>query len=557
MKMKKLLSKADFIIIIAITLIYSIIALFNLGDTKAPQNYAVLNSGKSITITLDSDTDIGGLRVYLGPSHITKTTPLHIDIYDKGDKLTYSTVFEKGSVFSWTNLPFDNANGSKLVISADKKFYFMELGILDKSDNLIAPLSYPDGLCDEQELIPAKASYKNGTYFDEIYHARTAYEFTIGEDIYEWTHPPLGKVLISLGIQIFGMTPFGWRIIGTLFGIFMVPLIYVFLKRILKSTWLTACSCLLFTFDFMHFAQSRISTIDVYITFFIMLMYYYMYKYYDCDFKNTPLNKTFIPLALSGLFMGLGIATKWTGVYAGVGLAIIFFITLYNNKKVWKLYNKKALSTVYYCVLFFGAVPLIIYLLSYIQFINCEKTGLLGVWQNQVDMLTYHGKTVLGSTHYFESPWYEWPINLRPIWYYSGTNGDKVEVINSFGNPLVWWAGLIAFFYCLYDAVKNKDKTSKFLVISYLSQLAPWFFVARLTFIYHYFPSVPFIVLMIGYSVKKLCKKYKWMLPSFIAFTGLAVILFFVFYPTLSGYPASADYIKEYLRWLPTWYLSN
>ena len=122
MKMKKLLSKADFIIIIAITLISSIIALFNLGDTKAPQNYAVLNSGKNITITLDSDTDIGGLRVYLGPSHITKTTPLHIDIYDKGDKLTYSTVFEKGSVFSWTNLPFDNANGSKLVISADQKY---------------------------------------------------------------------------------------------------------------------------------------------------------------------------------------------------------------------------------------------------------------------------------------------------------------------------------------------------------------------------------------------------------------------------------------------------
>ena len=97
----------------------------------------------------------------------------------------------------------------------------------------------------------------------------------------------------------------------------------------LKKQWLAAIVCIIFTFDFMHFAQTRIATIDVYVTFFIMLMYYFMYKYYKMSFYDTPVQKTLIPLGLSGLFFGCAVASKWTGLYAGVGLAIIFFYSLY------------------------------------------------------------------------------------------------------------------------------------------------------------------------------------------------------------------------------------
>ena len=52
----------------------------------------------------------------------------------------------------------------------------------------------------------------DGDVFDEIYHARTAYEHILGMKPYENSHPPLGKLFISLGILAFGMNPFGWRI---------------------------------------------------------------------------------------------------------------------------------------------------------------------------------------------------------------------------------------------------------------------------------------------------------------------------------------------------------
>ncbi|MBR2717342.1 MAG: glycosyltransferase family 39 protein, partial [Oscillospiraceae bacterium] len=53
---------------------------------------------------------------------------------------------------------------------------------------------------------------------------------------YEITHPPLGKAIISLGIRLFGMTPFGWRFMGALTGVLMVPLMYLLVKQLTKDT---------------------------------------------------------------------------------------------------------------------------------------------------------------------------------------------------------------------------------------------------------------------------------------------------------------------------------
>jgi dolichyl-phosphate-mannose--protein O-mannosyl transferase len=174
-------------------------------------------------------------------------------------------------------------------------------------------------------------------------------------------------------------------------------------------------------------------------------------------------------------------------------------------------------------------------------------------------MYTYHSSTVLGSTHPFSSRWYEWIIMKRPIWYYSGTvsNGIK-EGISSFGNPLVWWFGIPAFFYMIYVAFKNKDKTALFLVIGYIAQLVFWIPITRLTFIYHYFPCVPFIVLMLGYSINVIyeeAKNKKAVIIGAFVYAALVIVLFAMFYPVLSGQPVSTDYVQTFLKWFDSWVL--
>ncbi len=55
----------------------------------------------------------------------------------------------------------------------------------------------PENLIDEQDTLEGEPGWFTGTYFDEIYHARTAYEHLHGIAPYETTHPPLGKLIMA------------------------------------------------------------------------------------------------------------------------------------------------------------------------------------------------------------------------------------------------------------------------------------------------------------------------------------------------------------------------
>lgn len=578
------LAKIDIIAMIIITAVYSCVALYDLGDTHAPETEYMVSEG-AVTLDLGSEQNISKYKFFLGSYELNDNRNLKIKFTDADNNNVAEEVLTSGSVFHW-EIKDITANARYITISTDSSdpLSVKEFALADANGQLIKPVSASntDGnaLFDEQNEVPERSNFRNGTYFDEIYHARTGYEFVHSLSVYEWTHPPLGKIFIAIGIMLFGMCPFGWRIAGTIFGIIMIPIIYIFAKKLLKKSWLTIVTCLLFTFDFMHFAQTRIATIDVYVTFFIMLMYYFMYKYYSTSFYDSSFKKGLISLALCGICMGLGIASKWTGIYAGMGLAVLFFITVFKRVREYEYAQKNPKGstdgishnliienfgpymkkTILWCVIFFVAVPAVIYCLSYIPYLKApDANGFQTIIENQNSMYAYHAKTVLGSEHPFSSRWYEWIIMKRPIWYYSGTVSDNVkEGISSFGNPLVWWLGVPAFFYMLYRVFKKRDKNSLFLVIAYLAQLVSWIPITRLTFIYHYFPCVPFIVLMLGYSL--LCiyneaKNKKTVMYGIFGYTALVVILFVMFYPVLSGHPCNVDYAKHFLKWFNSWVL--
>ena len=104
---------------------------------------------------------------------------------------------------------------------------------------------------------------------------------------------------------------------------------------------------------------------------------------------------------------------------------------------------------------------------------------------------------------------------------------------------------------------RREYHAAAFLVVGYLAQYLPWFFVTRITFIYHYFPSTPFVVLMIVYSLMQLKKRVSNRTFAVIccAYAVLAFGLFLLFYPVLSGQPVDVDFVVKYLRWRDTWVL--
>lgn len=548
--------KKDVILMLSLTAVYSVIALFNLGNMYAPETKVKLEN-ETKTFALNENNGISGMKFFLGEYHLHDGNTLKIELNNSDGEKVYQNEINSASVFYWSEYEFNAPRADRLVLSTKGKVSIFEMAFFDKDGNIIGG---EGELFDEAVFVPEQQNFKNSTYFDEIYHARTAYEFLEGDNVYEWTHPPLGKAIISIGIKLFGMNPFGWRIMGTLLGIMMVPVIYIFAKKLFGEIHLSFFATVLFTFDFMHFTQTRIATIDVYITFFIMLMYMFMLSYLREDFYG-DIKKLLVPLGLSGLSFGLGIASKWTGAYAGAGLAVIFFANLLSHYREYKKGSPKAVifpervkTLVLFCIGAFVVIPVIIYMLSYIPFLRTDGVGIKGIWDNQINMYNYH--STLKSEHRFSSPWYQWPIIYRPVWYYSGVISETMRGgISAMGNPLVWWAGIPAFFYTAYLAIKSKDKTAIFLSISYLAQLLPWVLVSRVTFIYHYFPSVPFVVLMLAFSADKLLgngKKAKTAMALYLVGT---VVLFVMFYPVLSGYPVSMEYVKTFLKWSNEWVL--
>lgn len=574
------MGKQDFIIMGVITLVYAVIAFSNLGNTDAPDSKYEMKPGDEIRLDFGEEVSITKIWNYLG--HLNN--PKFVVSYssdgetDWVDAFSEANPWDAGSVFNWNETETEITGRYVRIapLATTVRASIMELVFIDADGKMITPKNVSEyrTLFDEQYLFEGRDSNLNGTYFDEIYHARTAYEMIEGVYCYENTHPPLGKIIMSIGILIFGMNPFGWRFMGTLFGVLMLPALYVFAKKMFKETWISTLTTILFTFDFMHFVQTRIATIDVFVTLFIILAYLGMFCYMQKSFYDTRLRDTFLPLGLCGIAMGFSWACKWTGFYASAGLCILFFYTMaqrfreyiyaaknpaettngISHRHIIKSFHPNFFKTIGFCCIFFVLIPAVIYILSYIPFEDGSDRGLIArMLHNQETMFTYHSG--LDATHDFSSMWYEWPIMTRPIWFYAGEVNGLEEGISSFGNPVVWWLGIPAFFMVLYLAVVGRDRKGGFLTIGYLSQFLPWFFVTRVVFIYHYFPSVPFVVLMLGYCMKKITdSKPKWK-PVMYGVTALAIALFILFYPVLAGSPVSVDYVDSYLRWFDSWVL--
>ena len=492
----------------------------------------------------------------------------------------------------YVRLTFDGA-GSALweVAAADGNGRVIPVVSITSSGAIEGRAADPNTLIDEQDTVPEKPTYENSMYFDEIYHARTGYEHAHSLYTYETTHPPLGKVFMSWCIDLMGMTPFAWRFAGTVTGILMIPAIYLLAMQLIKRTRWAALSALLLTADCMHFTQTRIATIDSFPVLFMMVMFLFMARWMQMSFYHQKLWKTLVPLFFSGVFMGLAIASKWIGCYGAVGLAVLFFsrfITLYKQSVYAKRYRNEdpafaraadsfvqnGAATLAACVVFFVIVPLAIYCLSYIPYLSAYGEVKLNlktferIWNAQVTMFEYHKNLV--ATHYFSSPWYEWPLIIKPMWYYSAAFPamGKASTIMAFGNPAVWWTGLVAILFVLgYSAYRNAlpmlrvtcgrddayDRAMPVIAVGFLSAYLPWVLVSRLTFIYHYFASVPFIILATAQGLRYLERHNKKLSHALMLVLGVAAVaLFIAFYPYASGLEVSREWLAR-MNWFKNW----
>jgi dolichyl-phosphate-mannose--protein O-mannosyl transferase len=159
--------------------------------------------------------------------------------------------------------------------------------------------------------------------FDEIYYARAGEEYLKHLEIFEFTHPPLTKLVVTLSMMLFGGlnglgdTGLGWRFLNVVVGALMVGVLYVFAKRLTGSTLFSVVAAGMLLFDGFHYVQSRIATPEITVAFFSLTTLYAFYRVWTASAARranvAPLNaatiRIFVGMLIVGAFAGVGIAT--------------------------------------------------------------------------------------------------------------------------------------------------------------------------------------------------------------------------------------------------------
>ncbi len=532
------IDKKDLIVIAVMTFSYLLLALHRLGDLHTPQTvWQPATAGESFVINLDRPYEISRINYYNN-----RGDGRFLIEYEKKPGLLVPLAFmiqDEFHVFRWQFIDVD-IQTSTLKVTVLSPAPLNEMVLFEKGGRLITGLRISDAakiqnLFDEPERVEYNPTFISSTYFDEIYHARTAYEYLHRIEPFEITHPPLGKLIMSLGIALFGMNPFGWRIMGTLFGAAMIPVLYLLGLRIFSSRPLAFLGAFLLMFDTMHFAQTRMGTIDAYPVLFILLAYFFMADFFLFKFN-------LVSLFLSGLFWGLGAASKWTALYAAPGLFLLYMVAAIKQRQEIKM--GRSLS--HFCF-FFILIPLIFYILSYLPIITLPGHGSLGeIIDHQKIMYGYH--STLKDNHDYASSPLSWLVNFKPLFVYKGKNlpEDQVSFISIFGNPALFLFGIFGLLVTTAVGFWKKDKKAFLILTAFAFQFLPWFFVKRFLLIYHFFSAVPFLILSIVYVLGLVQNdRSRISLAFFYAYLLLTMGLFVVFYPVISGMVVPVDFLTN------------
>src|SRR5437016_4268114 len=292
--------------------------------------------------------------------------------------------------------------------------------------------------------------------FDELYFANDAHDDLLGKDYFD-PEPPLAKLIIAIGIKLFGFNSFGWRFMPALFGTALIPLMYLLARQLLTVRFFAIAAGVLTAFDGLTFVESRTAVIDIIPITLVVLAYLLFHLHLNAD---TVARRRWM-IVLTGLAVGLAISAKWTTIAAYGTIIVILALRLILR---WTRYDG---ATGGIALLSLALLPALVYGLSFFRYLmithgitNLPQPALsftalhfspaaawteIAEWHRQTWL--YHIN--LKADHIFYSPWWSWPLDFRPVvYYYTGsklgidqaTGSALVAEIFNLGNPLIWWA---------------------------------------------------------------------------------------------------------------------
>ncbi|SEJ36815.1 dolichyl-phosphate-mannose--protein mannosyltransferase [Demequina mangrovi] len=467
--------------------------------------------------------------------------------------------------------------------------------------------------------------------FDEVFYARGAFSLTELGYEGDWTgdddafaqgdtsglttegdfvvHPMVGKLLIALGIELFGNEPFGWRVVGAVLGSLIAVMVALTARRLFRSTVWGAVAGVLVAVDGELIVLSRTALLDGFLTFFVVLGFWLLVI--DRDTARERLARIAAEereredLAEEELLIGPGPRTgvrwwrlaaivafalaasvKWNGLYFAAVLLVL--------SVVWDAFARRDLGWHRWISgTFRDAVPAglatlvitpIVYVATWANWFLTDGSyarswaednpgeGLTWLPDALNSFVHYHQQmwtfhTGLTSEHnYMSNPW-TWLVQWRPTaFYFEDAPGADcgaercVSAIHALGNPLIWWLGTAALAWAVWRVLRHGDRLALAVSAGVLAGWLPWLpYAYRTIFTFYTVVFAPFLILTLVWALRRIAQPPEldggWSRRGTIG-VGLVLAAILVisgfFMPLWVGTPIPFRYWQAHM-WLPSW----
>ena len=348
-----------------------------------------------------------------------------------------------------------------------------------------------------------------------------------------------------------GRHALAWRLPGVVLGAVLAFFLVLLTRRLFASAvapWLVGAAVLL---DGSMFAQSRIGMNDIYVATFIVAAWYFIVA------AHSPRRSAARDIVIAGVLLGLGLASKWAAAYTLGGVFVLSVgatVLAYERGRPGTggpldlLAGRGRNAALLFAS--FAVIPLAIYLGSYVRWFG-GSTAPYGwnLWELTQQMYWYHSS--LTAPHCAGSPWWSWPLDLKPVyWYFGASGGGTNGYIYDAGNIVLFWAALPAAALTVALAIRTRSWSLAVLSIAMLAQYVAWIPISRVLFFYHFFTVLPFYLLCLAAMLAVLWERRR---KAVLIFLGVAAAAFVIFYPYVSGMPIPGELGSIY-EVLPTWH---
>jgi hypothetical protein len=346
-----------------------------------------------------------------------------------------------------------------------------------------------------------------GFVFDEIYFpVDAAKDLRQPAESYFDPEPPLAKLLMAPPIAWFGFNSWTWRLSTTLFGSLLVGLMYLVALRLRRDRFFAIATSLFICFDGLAFVESRTGVIDIIAIFFVALFYYVFLLHWQARTRAQWRTTLYVMAGVAGLAFGAKLTALAPLIVAG-GLILARGLAPYIAGLVpWVrriagpgraeaiMWRNAAGPKAALHYLAAGVIALAIFLACFSRyetiqhqdvyfFTSCNPSvaGLPGspktlnvpvvhvgpvsvpnpiqaidnIVQINAASLRYHAEEC--HSHPYSSLWLTWPIMEHPVLFYatSAPNNGSVAEITDMGNPAIWWLGILALFFCVWQTTRG------------------------------------------------------------------------------------------------------